>query len=495
MMTAEPLLSVRGLSKHFGAVRAVESVSFDVARGEVVGLVGESGSGKTTIGRSILRLSEPTSGDVIFDGKNLPKLSPSEMRAERRRMQYIFQDPFASLSPRMTIGEILTEGLAIQHVSAPRAERRAKALDGARRRGVARRRHRPLRARVFPAVSASASASPARSRWSPTFLVADEPGLGAGCFGRRPDHQPDARSADVRLGLTMLFISHDLAVVEYICRPGHRALSRPRHGDRAERTRLYAEPKHPYTRALLSAVPDPDLDRPAPAPDPDRRHPEPGSAAVGLRLPLAMPACGLPQCALEVVPPLEEGGAGTFRAPVSDPRSPHDDDEGRLAGNWGDAAAADHRRRTAIDFGALAEEIDILIAAGVSTASIPTARPASSTIRPRRSSTASRRFYRRQVPRQPAWPFAIGACQGDPRAIASAASAAPRRSGAAALQVILPDWVAGDRAGRRPTSSPWPPTPPAPCRCCSTIRRMPSAFWRPTRSAVSPPPVPSRSSR
>ena len=120
----EPLLEVKGLVKHFGhttfggggVTRAVEDVSFAIARGEVVGLVGESGSGKTTIGRAILRLIEPTAGEVIFDGRNLPGLSPAQMRLERRRMQYIFQDPFASLSPRMSVGEILTEGLAIQHI-------------------------------------------------------------------------------------------------------------------------------------------------------------------------------------------------------------------------------------------------------------------------------------------------------------------------------------------------------------------------------------------
>ncbi len=119
---ANPRLSVRDLAKHFGpsgfsggpSVRVLDGITFDVGRGEVVGLVGESGSGKSMIGRAVLRLIEPSAGEVIFDGRDLTKLSGAEMRRQRRRMQYIFQDPFASLSPRMTIGEILTEGLCIE---------------------------------------------------------------------------------------------------------------------------------------------------------------------------------------------------------------------------------------------------------------------------------------------------------------------------------------------------------------------------------------------
>src|SRR5690606_9609028 len=117
-------LSVRNLSKHFppppfskgSTVKALQDITFDLPRGQVVGLVGESGSGKTTIGRSILRLIEPTSGEVHLGGTEVTSLSPARLREMRRRMQYIFQDPFASLSPRMTIGQILTEGLDIQNI-------------------------------------------------------------------------------------------------------------------------------------------------------------------------------------------------------------------------------------------------------------------------------------------------------------------------------------------------------------------------------------------
>src|SRR3954471_23190922 len=121
---SEPLLSVRDLSKHYTSrgtrLNILENISFDIGKGEVVGLVGESGSGKTTIGRSVLRLVEPSAGSVRFDGQELTGLSGSALRRQRLRMQYIFQDPFASLSPRMTIGEILTEGLKIQGIGSAR---------------------------------------------------------------------------------------------------------------------------------------------------------------------------------------------------------------------------------------------------------------------------------------------------------------------------------------------------------------------------------------
>ena len=128
MSAAAPYLSVRNLTKHFAptafsrgpVVKALQDISFDIPRGQVVGLVGESGSGKTTIGRSVLRLIEPTSGEISFDGKDIIKLGAGDLRRQRRNMQYIFQDPFASLSPRMTIGQILTEGLDIQRHRQPR---------------------------------------------------------------------------------------------------------------------------------------------------------------------------------------------------------------------------------------------------------------------------------------------------------------------------------------------------------------------------------------
>lgn len=311
-----PLLEVKGLVKHFGhttfgrggVTRAVEDVSFSIARGEVVGLVGESGSGKTTIGRAILRLIEPTAGEVIFDGRNLPGLSPAQMRLERRRMQYIFQDPFASLSPRMSVGEILTEGLAIQHIGT-KSERKDKAraalasvelppdaLDRYAHEfsGGQRQRIGIARALVL----------------DPLFLVADEP-VSALDVSVAAQVINLLRDLQARLGLTMLFISHDLAVVEFIC-DRVIVLYLGRIMEIAPSDRLYASPRHPYTRALLSAIPDPDPDRshqhqllkgdiPSPA------HP-PSGCVFRTRCPHAVAACAA------TVPPLEEVAPGHFRA-------------------------------------------------------------------------------------------------------------------------------------------------------------------------------------
>jgi peptide/nickel transport system ATP-binding protein len=314
----EPLISVRGLAKHFGRsrlgrgalIKAVDGISFDVARGEVVGLVGESGSGKTTIGRSILRLTEPTAGDVFFDGKNLPKLSPAAMRAERRRMQYIFQDPFASLSPRMTIGEILTEGLVIQGIGT-RAERRAKAeaaLTAVELPADAIDRY----AHEFSGGQRQRIGIARALALEPDFLVADEP-VSALDVSVAAQIINLMRDLQTRLGLTMLFISHDLAVVEYIC-DRVVVLYLGRIMEIAPSERLYAAPKHPYTRALLSAVPDPDLDRPHQRQILKGDIPSPANPPSGCvfrsRCPHAAPICA------EAVPPLEEVAPGHARACV-----------------------------------------------------------------------------------------------------------------------------------------------------------------------------------
>jgi len=312
----EPLLSVRGLTKHFKptsfsrgpVVRALENVSFDVARGEVVGLVGESGSGKTTIGRSVLRLIEPTSGDVYFNGINLTKLSAAEMRRQRRHMQYIFQDPFASLSPRMTIGQILTEGLQIQRIGTrEERERRAKAALEAV----------DLPADAFGRYSHEFSGGQ-RQRigiaralaLEPQLIVADEP-VSALDVSIQAQVINLLRSLQMRLGLTMLFISHDLAVIEYIC-DAVIVLYLGRVMEIAPSEKLYADPRHPYTRALLSAIPDSNPaksrtrqilkgDIPSPA------NP-PSGCVFRTRCPNAVDRCAA------VVPPLEEVSPGHFKA-------------------------------------------------------------------------------------------------------------------------------------------------------------------------------------
>jgi peptide/nickel transport system ATP-binding protein len=317
---ASPLLSVRDLAKHYpprafsgGApVKAVDGVSFDVAKGEVVGLVGESGSGKTTIGRSVLRLIEPTAGSVVFEGTDLVALPAAAMRRRRRDMQYIFQDPFASLSPRMTIGEILTEGLDIQGIGS-RAERRARAAEA-------------LAAVELPADAydryAHEFSGGQRQRIGiaralalrPRFLVADEP-VSALDVSIQAQIVNLLRDLQLRLGLTMLFISHDLAVVEYIC-DTVIVLYLGRIMEVAPSASLYARPQHPYTRALLSAIPEIEADRRGRRQTLEGEIPSPANPPSGCvfrtRCPHAIAPCA------DTVPALRDTAFGHRKACIRD---------------------------------------------------------------------------------------------------------------------------------------------------------------------------------
>jgi peptide/nickel transport system ATP-binding protein len=316
----EPLLSVRNLSKQFSptafgrgpVVKALQDISFDIGRGKVVGLVGESGSGKTTIGRSVLRLIEPTSGEIRFDGVDIAKLGASALRRQRRRMQYIFQDPFASLSPRMTIGQILTEGLDIQGIGS-RAERRAAA-----REALAAVELPPdafdRYAHEFSGGQRQRIGIARALTLKPDFLVADEP-VSALDVSIQAQVINLLRDLQVRLGLTMLFISHDLAVVEYIC-DTVIVLYLGRIMEVAPAADLYRDPRHPYTRALLSAIPTVRRqdrrerqilkgDIPSPA-DP------PSGCVFRTRCPYAIDACA------GVVPPLATVAPGHSKACIRD---------------------------------------------------------------------------------------------------------------------------------------------------------------------------------
>ncbi|MBP2447987.1 ABC transporter ATP-binding protein [Rhizobium leguminosarum] len=311
-----PLLSVRDLSKHYtsrGArLNILEGISFDIGKGEVVGLVGESGSGKTTIGRSVLRLVEPSSGSVRFDGQELTGLSAAALRRQRPRMQYIFQDPFASLSPRMTIGEILTEGLKIQGIGSARdrLERAQSALAQVDLPTEAINRY----AHEFSGGQRQRIGIARALTLSPEFIVADEP-VSALDVSIQAQVINLLRELQQRLGLTMLFISHDLAVVEYIC-DRVIVLYLGRIMEIAESADLYAGPQHPYTRALLSAIPSPDPDArrnrqilrgdiPSPA-DP------PSGCVFRTRCPNALEACA------GAVPQLREIAPGHFKACIRD---------------------------------------------------------------------------------------------------------------------------------------------------------------------------------
>jgi oligopeptide/dipeptide ABC transporter ATP-binding protein len=257
------LVTVRGLVKHFPVedsdelLRAVDGVSFDILRGETLGLVGESGCGKSTVGRCLLRLIEPTSGEVIFAGRNVLSLGRAELRELRREMQIIFQDPYASLNPRMTVGDLVGEPLVIHKVGTrnTRRERVAELLIkvGLSPDYMTRYSHEfsgGQRQRIGVARSLALN---------PKLIVADEPvsALDVSVQAQVVNLLEDLQT---EFGLTYLFISHGLAVVEHIStRVAVMYLGRI--VEIADAAELYARPLHPYTQALLSAIPIPDPKR------------------------------------------------------------------------------------------------------------------------------------------------------------------------------------------------------------------------------------------
>ena len=293
-----------GLGRPRAPVRAVDGVSFAIPGGKTLGLVGESGSGKTTVGRTMLRLQEPTSGKMLFDAQDVFALDSRELRALRRRMQIVFQDPYSSLNPRMTVGETLREPLEIHGLSgtvpalldevgldAAFAKRYPHELSGGQRQRVG----------IARALSVE-----------PQFIVCDEPvsaldvSVQAQVLNLLADLQAKRR-------LTYLFIAHDLAVVRHIA-DDVAVMYLGKIVERAPAARIYAQPRHPYTTALLSAVPEPDPkaakqrivlrgDIPSPA------HPPPG-CPFHTRCPHPLKSA---RCRTEV-PPLREIVPGHFAA-------------------------------------------------------------------------------------------------------------------------------------------------------------------------------------
>jgi oligopeptide/dipeptide ABC transporter ATP-binding protein len=265
-MSSEYLLEVNNLTKKFpihggffgkevASVKAVNNISFKIKRGETLGLVGESGCGKTTLGRSLLRLIEPSEGEVLFNGEDIVKYNDEQMRAMRRKMQIIFQDPYASLNPRMTIGSILAEPLEIHKLCIGKEARRKRllelldqvqlpqdALNKYPHEFSGGQRQRVCVARALAV--------------EPEFIVCDEPvsaldvSVQAQVVNLLMDLQKD-------LGLTYLFIAHDLKVVEFISnRVAVMYLGNM--VEVAESSELYGHSRHPYTKALFSAIPRPN---------------------------------------------------------------------------------------------------------------------------------------------------------------------------------------------------------------------------------------------
>jgi oligopeptide/dipeptide ABC transporter ATP-binding protein len=259
------LLEIRDLRKHYPVrsgllgrarehVKAIDGVSLDVEDGETVGLVGESGCGKTTLGRCLVRLIEPTSGSIIFQGRELSALSAAAMREMRRRMQVIFQDPYASLNPRMRVGEIIGEGLRI-HELAGRRERKARVVELLQRVGL-RAEHYGRYPHEFSGGQRQRIGIARALAVNANFIVADEPvsaldvSIQVQILNMMLDLQQE-------LGLTYLFISHDLRVVEHVSdRVAVMYLGTI--VELAPAAELHRDARHPYTRALLSAVPMPD---------------------------------------------------------------------------------------------------------------------------------------------------------------------------------------------------------------------------------------------
>jgi oligopeptide/dipeptide ABC transporter ATP-binding protein len=247
----ETLLEVKDLKKYFpihggifgktvGHVKAVDGVSFSILKGETLGLVGESGSGKSTTGRAILRLIEPTAGEVRFDGVDVLALDKEELRALRRRMQIIFQDPYASLNPRMTVGSIVGEPFAIHNIAS--GEERAGRVEALLKRvGLS-----PEHIRRYPHEFSGGQ----RQRIGVARALALNPDLIIG-------DEPVSALEQGEFGLSYLIIAHDLSVVRHIC---HRiaVMYLGKIVEIAENEKLYGDPLHPYTEALLSAVPVPD---------------------------------------------------------------------------------------------------------------------------------------------------------------------------------------------------------------------------------------------
>ncbi|WP_442603753.1 ABC transporter ATP-binding protein [Paenibacillus sp. KN14-4R] len=309
----DKILEIKDMKKHFNlgggqVLKAVDNFSIDIYRGETFGLVGESGCGKSTTGRTIIRLYEPTSGQVIFNGEDVSKLSGKKLKEFNRKMQMVFQDPYASLNPRMTVGNIIAEGIDIHGLL--KGEARKKRVYELLKAVGLNEEHASRFPHEFSGGQRQRIGIARALAIEPEFIIADEP-ISALDVSVQAQVVNLFKQLQKERGLTYLFIAHDLAMVKHISdRIGVMYL-----GNLVEVTtadELYANPLHPYTKSLLSAIPIPDpevertreriiLEGDVPSPlDP------PSGCPFRTRCPVAMPECALS------MPPMKEIEPGHF---------------------------------------------------------------------------------------------------------------------------------------------------------------------------------------
>mgnify|MGYP006265981541 CR=1 FL=1 len=300
--TKAPLLQVRDLKQHFpinggvlgrvqGHVKAVDGISFDVYPGETLSIVGESGCGKSTTGRSILRLQEPTAGQVIFDGEDIAKLSKRELRRRRRKMQIIFQDPFASFNPRQTIQQLLDEAMAIQGTRPPQ-ERRERIVELLEMVGL-KAEHIDRYPHEFSGGQRQRIAIARALSVEPKLIVCDE-AVSALDVSVQAQVINLLKRLQRELGLTYIFVAHDLGVVRHIS-DRIVVMYLGKIVEVGDTETIFSRPQHPYTRALLSAIPVPDpktRQRPIPIPgDVPSPVDPPGGCPFHTRCPHVMDRC------------------------------------------------------------------------------------------------------------------------------------------------------------------------------------------------------------
>ncbi len=255
----KPLISASNIKKHFsvsgGSLKAVDGVSFDIYPGETFGLVGESGCGKSTVGRTLIRLYEPTDGSLIFDDKDIYSLSKKDMQKVKQDFQMIFQDPYASLNPRMTVEEIVAEPLEIHRIYSNKTEQRERVIELLNLVGLSEE-HAMRFPHEFSGGQRQRVGIARALALNPKFIVCDEP-ISALDVSIQAQVVNLLKNLQEKLGLTYLFIAHDLSMVRYISDRvavmylGHLV-------ELASSDVLYEKPIHPYTKALLSAIPIPN---------------------------------------------------------------------------------------------------------------------------------------------------------------------------------------------------------------------------------------------